>query len=137
MALDPWMLARLIASGVLRADGVTRRLSYGRCVECRRWILRALDGDICAVAVTLELGEVDRLNEFVALMQGRRTYEVCMLNRPGKFAYCIEPRSAGHIAGVIQRHAVVVEHRCPGEAEAIEVTRLRMIRREWPDEAPF
>lgn len=134
MAMEPWMFDRLVATGILRADGVTRRLSYGKCSECRSWVFRALDGDICAVAVTLECGEVDQLGEFFAITQGRRTYMVCMLNRPGKFAWCIEERRAYHVAHPVQARPVVIEHRC---GSTIETKRLRMVRRGWPDECPF
>ena len=95
--------------------------------------MRALDGDICAVAVTLDMGQAGRTAEFIAIMQGRRTFEMVMLNRPGVgFSYTIEPRRPYHIARAT-RHPVLIEHRC-GSVLPLDVLPLA---RRYPDDPPY
>lgn len=93
--------------------------------------MRALDGDICAVVVYLDVGEVDKVGEVVALLQGRRTFDMVPYIR-GSFAYCLEDRKAYHIQRP-RRHSVVIEHRCGFVIKKVPSQKLR----EWSNDPPF
>lgn len=131
MPLDERMRQRLIDAGILRSDGITRRLSVRRCPGCGVWIMAALDGEVAAVAVYVDAGHAGRMAEFLAISQGRRTFEMVMTNRPGRFCYTIEPRRAYHMRRET-RHPVLIEHRCgqPIELESLPQSQER--NREHP-----
>lgn len=99
---------------------------------CRAAVLKGLDDDRCALAVFLDVGEVDKVGEVLAILQGRRTYDLMPYNK-GAFAFCIRKRNAYYI-GKPRRHSVVIEHKC--DAPAIQKVPGQR-GRAYPDDPPF
>lgn len=131
--MEPWVKAHLAALGVLNADGVSRRVSSGRCPQCRAVVLRGLDSDRCAVPVTVDVAEIDAIGELLATMQGRRTFDLLQYRAKQSYSYCLEPRRAVHIAKP-RRYSVYAEHRCGAPLPAAPPATPRRV---LPDRPPF
>lgn len=127
--LREWM----IRAQIIRSDGVSKRVSYGRCVECKATVMRALDGDVAAVAVTLDVGEVDNLGEVVALLQGRRTYNLIPFASQAAYSRCIVERKAYHIQRP-RSSPVIIEHSC--DKPLVQKTSSKTFR-GFDRECPF
>jgi hypothetical protein len=132
--MDEWLRDWLVRSKIIRQDGISQRVRTVTCEGCKRLVLRALDGDVAAMAVTLDVGEVDRIGELLALMQDRRTYSLYPLNDRKAYSYQIIQRTAAHIGRMNDNHPVVVEHRC--DKDIPKVWKSRNFR-PLPDEPPF
>lgn len=126
------MFGWLVKAGVVRADGVSRRVTWSRCPGCGDAILRALDGDIVAVAVSLDVGPVDNLGEAIAVGAGLRTFDMVRLLHKKENSYCVEPRRAYHIMRDNRRYPVYVEHRC-----GLSIPKVPIELKQWSDECPF
>lgn len=105
--IPTWLRRQLETAGRWNTDGVGRALSGGRCRSCKQPVVRGLDDDVAALAVTCDPRPVDELGEALALMQGRRTFAVA--SRGGRLL--VDPREPLAIAA--RRPAdVLAEHRC-------------------------
>lgn len=85
-----------------------RHLKAGRCRACRAPILRGLDEDLCALRAETDPTPLAPLGEAMALLAGRKTYDLArdlgnwQLTRRGRW------RIAGTRTGV----DIVPAHRC-------------------------
>jgi hypothetical protein len=113
--MEPWLKAHLQKLGRWNTDGIGRRVSAGRCGGCGSVVLRGLDGDICAVPVAVDPAEVDAVGEYIALSNGRRTFDLVKWASKALRSYCLEPRRDAHIAKK-RRYPVYAEHVCPKES---------------------
>lgn len=106
-SMPDWLKRHLIDTGVLTESGLGRKAQLRRHKRCGIPTLLGLDNDICAFEATCDLGELDAAGEAMALIDGRRTYE---LNLRGELRYrdhwAIRARPAGG------RVTVLAEHRC-------------------------
>jgi hypothetical protein len=67
------------------------------CRNCAAPVFRGLDADLMALEVTLDVRPVNAAGELAALIEGRRTYELSWIARPGR--YEIERRDHFRISG--------------------------------------
>lgn len=109
--MEQWLEDHLRKLGRLNSDGVGRRVSGARCRTCHVVVLRALDGDICAMPVTVDPDPVSVIGEFLAVTQGRRTYDLMSWRSNKAYSYCLEFRRPVHITRT-RRYDVYAEHRC-------------------------
>jgi hypothetical protein len=75
--LPEFVKKRLIASGLMdEATGATRRARARRCEQCRQPVMRGIDADWAGSVVDCDPTPVSALGEVMALVDGRRTYEL-------------------------------------------------------------
>jgi len=140
MPLPDWLLADLMARGVIHADGATRVARLQRCDGCGRPVLRGLDADVAALLVVCDTTEIDTRGELVALALGLRTYTITRsISGSGKSGWNLNPRYPEAIRRG-QRHALVAAHRCGIAIPPAAVSRVPdwlKYRRTLPESAPF
>jgi len=95
----------LIAKGVMAESGMTRKAKIMRHRKCGILTLAGFDADSCALDAWCDLAELSAQGEALALVGGRRTYEVHADRLNYRDAWSIKARPAGHIA-------VFASHRC-------------------------
>ena len=101
--MAPWLVDRLIRSGVMTEDRVTKNAKPRRCPTCRLFILVGLDETRWRVEV--DLAPTTTAGEAFALLCGRGSYAI-----DGSELY---ERTARRLAGRrADDHATYVEHRC-------------------------
>jgi hypothetical protein len=109
-SLPTWLVERLRAEN---PDGVTRSARLGTCEHCRHPVLRGLDEDICALAVTVSPIELNHFGEYLALARGLRTYALARrFSVSGSPRWEIDNRDRWQIENPRRRYAVVPEHKC-------------------------
>lgn len=102
-----WLLRHLEQTGRANTDSVSRDLTAGTCPRCRAHVLRGLDGDICALALTVDPDPVSRVGEALALITDRRTANVTRSNGRWRLHHRDPWRIRGPRFGL-----VLAEHRC-------------------------
>jgi hypothetical protein len=115
MALPTWLQTKinLELSGA-EIPGYALEPRAGRCVRCRRPILRGLDDITCGLPVRVDPDSVTPMGEAWALGQSRGTYRlagmvVARLWRRDRWERVSMPIGSEDSTGVVR---VVVEHRC-------------------------
>jgi hypothetical protein len=94
-------------------DGITRGARLGTCPACTHPVLRGLDDDVCAMAVTVAPIELDHYGEYLALARGLRTFSLARrFSSSGKPRWELDPRDQWGIAKQARRYPVVPQHRC-------------------------
>lgn len=137
--MPPHVVAHLIATGRIDADGISRRAHATRCRSCGATVFIGLDDDKVAATARVDLVPLTPLGEVEVLLSGRRTYDLEYTSR----GYRIDPRFAAHIkrapAGSLAGVDVVAEHRCGAKAPSGGQSRVRSAQRpSQPDEpCPF
>ncbi len=117
MSLPEWLVAKLRADN---PDGVTRAARLGTCERCRRPVLRGLDDDRCAMAVTAEPFEIDRFGEYLALARGLRTFHLARrFGSSGAGRWEIDARDKCAIESPRKRYPVIPQHRCDVRLPAV------------------
>lgn len=110
--LPDWLRAQLIDAGHIHPDGFTRIARYGRCRDCGHPVLRGLDDDRCAWAVTTDPHEIDPAGECLALAIGLRTFTLRRyMSGSGKSGWSLDPRYPAAIEAGMPI-PVVAQHRC-------------------------
>ena len=71
-----WMTSLLVDKGVMSEQGLTRRAKLIPHRPCGLVVLAGLDSDRAALDVWCDLGELTLHGEAMALLEGRRTYEL-------------------------------------------------------------
>lgn len=74
--MTPALRAALIRAGRIDGDGHSRAARTGRCPTCRAAIVRALDADRAALAITTDVPALTAAGELAALLDGTHTYEM-------------------------------------------------------------
>ncbi len=95
------------------------------CRDCQQPILRGLDGDTAGIPVTLDPQPVDNFGEALALISGRRTFNVSTVNESGNYRRVMDERTASSIRGGSRVRAVHPEHRCHQPLPAAQVDLSR------------
>jgi hypothetical protein len=118
--LEPWLQRRLEAMGLMDPDtGATRRARSRLCEQCRRPIMRGIDADWGGRSVDCDPTPVSQLGETLALIDGRRTYELRYLGTgTGAQRYEIDHRTPERIRGNppgTKRLDVLIEHNHDGK----------------------
>lgn len=103
--LPDWLLAQLTAAGRIDTDGTRRTVAHRRHT-CGQPILAGLDHDPCGLPVTADPWPVDAMGEALALLAGRRTYDLA-----GRMRLELNHRCASALARP-RRWPVVADHRC-------------------------
>jgi hypothetical protein len=94
-----------------RQRGVARQAQLQQC-RCGAQTYAGLDADVCAFDVVVDASPVDAEGERLALMQGRRTFDMT-----GKALW---RRLDRHIAGE-SKYDIHVAHRC-ARSEQLEIS---------------
>lgn len=131
--MPDWLKRQLVATGVLTESGLGRKAQLRRHRPCGLPIMLGLDADLCAFEVRCDLGQLDTRGEVMALLEGRRTYELNVrgeLNRRDHWAIRARPPS---------RVTVLAEHRCdaPIPAAWCVPAPKPAARRSDTEEIPF
>lgn len=95
----------------MRVGPVIRAVRVQPCPRCGAKTLAGLDADWLALDTFLDHAPVDELGEALAVLQGRRTFDL----RPTggrSHSRCMEERSASSIRAGRRYHPVHAEHRC-------------------------
>lgn len=135
--MPQWLTAHLQATGRLNTDGISRRIRATQCRDCGATVLRGLDADAAALAVTVDPHPLNPLGEALALLQPRRTYSLQPRHPAG---HQIDPRDRVTIetrpAGTDRNTDTLAEHQC--HATPLPTTTSAFDRRpDLPDEPPF
>jgi hypothetical protein len=122
--MPAWLRRSLEERGVISSEGLTRRAKIVRCRACRMPVMAGFDSARAALDAYCDLTEVSALGEAMALVAGRKTYELhsgsrLELERRDQFSI------AGHPAGRQGSPPVLVQHVC-GES----------VPRAWADDRP-
>ena len=102
-----WLTSMLVDKGVMSEGGLTRRAKLLAHPPCHFPTLAGLDADRCALDAWCDLGELTLEGEALALLDGRRTYELHGGRLSPRDRWCIPGRPAGR-----SRWPVLAEHRC-------------------------
>lgn len=102
-----WLTSMLVDKGVMSEGGLTRRAKLIEHRPCNFPTLGGLDADRAALDALCDLGELTLYGEAMALLDGRRTYELHAgrLSRRDKWQIAGRPAAAS-------RWPVFAEHRC-------------------------
>lgn len=104
-SMPAWLKSHLVETGVLTPSGLGRKAQLRRHKHCGLPTLTGLDGDLCAFEVSCDLGELTAQGEALALLEGRRTFEV---SKRGELYYrqhwAIKSRPAGGSTPVLAQH---------------------------------
>lgn len=104
--MPEWLQRMLIAKGVMTESGLFRKARIQRHRGCGLPILAGLDADLCALEARCDVAELTAEGEALALLAGRRTYELdANRHLHPRNRYAITRRSA-------QATTVLVEHHC-------------------------
>ena len=71
-----WLTSMLVDKGVLTEQGLTRRAKLISHRPCSEVVLAGIDSDLAGLDAWCDLGELTRSGEALALLEGRRTYEL-------------------------------------------------------------
>lgn len=90
---------------------MSRYAQTDTCRHCRAPVLTGLDEDLCAFHATTDPNPLTALGEALALLAGRRTYE---LRRRGENRLGLYRRDRWQIQGrqAGDQHFVVADHQC-------------------------
>ena len=100
-----WLTSMLVDKGVMSEGGLTRRAKLIEHRPCNFPTLAGLDADRCALDAWCDLGELTLEGEAMALLDGRRTYEL----HGGRLSL----RDRWNIPGKpANTRTVFAEHRC-------------------------
>ena len=92
---------------------MSRTVRTRECPHCRAVVLAGLDRDWLALDTTLDAQPVDNLGEALALIQGRRTFDLRPTRSHGSHGRLMEERNAWRISNPWQLpYPVHAEHRC-------------------------
>lgn len=128
MNMPTWLRHQLIEAGHIHPDGYTRIARYGRCTTCTRPVLRGLDDDRCAWAVTTDTHEIDPPGECLAFALGLRTFTLRpYMSGAGKSGWSLDPRYPAAIEAGMNT-AVVAQHKCGISIPPAVVSRLPPLR---------
>lgn len=97
----------LVDKGVMSEGGLTRRAKLISHRPCSFPTLAGLDADLAALDAWCDLGELTLEGEALALLDGRRTYELHGGRLSRRNHWMIQGRPAG-----TTRYPVFAEHRC-------------------------
>ena len=101
-----WLTSMLVDKGVMSEGGLTRRAKLMEHPNCGLPTLAGLDADRAALDAWCDLGELTRYGEAMALLEGRRTYELHGSRLSLRDRWQIGGRPAGG------RDPVLASHRC-------------------------
>lgn len=93
---------------VRASRGGGRNTKTGRCTQCRQPVLRGLDEDMCALLVEVDPTPLTPLGEAMALLAGRKTYDLA--RDTGRWQ--LTRRGRWRITGPRHNTDVVPAHRC-------------------------
>lgn len=102
-----WMRQMLIDKGVLTEQGLSRKARIRTHRPCGLPTLAGIDSDLAGLDAWCDLGELHAYGEAMALISGRRTYELWGGRLGHRDQWQIQGRPAGS-----SRHPVFSEHRC-------------------------
>ena len=102
-----WLTSMLVDKGVMSERGLTRRAKLVSHRACGFPTLAGFDADRAALDVWCDLGELTLEGEALALLDGRRTYELHAGRLSPRDRWCIPSRPAGK-----SRWPVFAERRC-------------------------
>lgn len=105
--MPAWMRQMLIDKGVLTEQGLSRKARIRTHRGCPIPVLAGIDSDIAGLDAWCDLGELHAYGEAMALLSGRRTYEL----RGGRLGHRDKWQISGKPAGTT-RYPVFAEHRC-------------------------
>jgi hypothetical protein len=71
-----WLTSMLVDKGVMTEQGLTRRAKLIAHRPCGIPTLAGLDSDLAGLDAWCDLGELTRYGEAMALLEGRRTYQL-------------------------------------------------------------
>jgi hypothetical protein len=100
-----WLTSMLVDKGVMSEGGLTRKAKVLEHRPCHFPTLSGLDSDRCALDAWCDLGQLTLEGEALALLGGRRTYELRGDRLSQRDRWSIPGRPAS-------RCAVFAEHRC-------------------------
>lgn len=112
--MDEWLRHHLIETGVISADGHSRKAKATTCRRCNGRTLTGLDADVAGGLVEIDDREVDQVGEVLALAQGIPTYTLRFTGGRWEidYRYAIEihgrrewPIYPRHVCGVFYPHA--------------------------------
>jgi hypothetical protein len=110
--MSPWLRRILVDKGVMDHQGVTRRARVRRHPSCGMPTLAGFDSHVLAWTVWLDLTELSRRGEALAILDGRRTYELWVVALGFEIEHRDRWRVAGHPADTPGTHPVLCDHRC-------------------------
>lgn len=123
----------MIPAWLQRTLGDTYRTVRLRlCPNCRAPILVGLDADICAFTARADPTPIDEIGEAVALLTGRRTYDLTGTGS-GKQLNAREE----HNITAPRKYLVFPEHRCGKSLAAHIDPAASTAKRKTPEEPPF
>jgi hypothetical protein len=112
---------------------VTRHATAQDCVTCGAAVLVGVDADTAGVPVTVDRQPVDRVGEVLAIISGRRTYELCRTGSGQRSRRVLEPRPPSRIRDdALRLHTVHAEHRC---GQPLPVAPVTATPTTWPEGA--
>lgn len=122
----------LVDTGRIGVDGTGRQAQLRRCPTCRAAVVVGLDAARCALRVVCDPARLDQVGEAVAVLSGRRTYEL--------WGRELERRNAFKIrAGM--RKPVIAQHSCGittiPDPEIIRIFTTQNPTTDPDREAPF
>lgn len=121
--IPAWLLAS--------QGGILRAASIAVCQKCGAPILAGLDADKCALYVRADITPIDEIGEALALMQGRRTFDLVGNWQRKELEY----RHSWNIKAP-RRYPVLAEHRCHAPLPPA-IAKVPSMNSELPDEPPF
>lgn len=105
--MPTWMKQMLIDKGVLTEQGLSRKARILTHRPCGIPTLAGIDSDRCGLDAWCDLAEIHAYGEAMALLSGRRTYELWGGRLGHRDHWMIQGRPAGGT-----RYPVFAEHRC-------------------------
>ena len=111
---------------------VHRAAGLRTCQKCKAPILTGLDADMCALTARADPISIDALGETIALLAGRRTFDLVTANGRKE----LNGREEWHISAP-RRYPVLPEHRCgqPLNAHALHIPAAK--KYVSPDVPPY
>lgn len=120
-----------------RGPVVSRPVRTATCPTCKAKVWQGYDADRCGVLVTVDHPPVDNLGEAVALLTGRRTFDLvpCRGSRGGVIGSELVERTALSISRPTPvRRPVHAEHRCD---QPLPTTPTPVTSRGWATGSEF
>lgn len=141
--MDPWLVRRLEAAGVLDPDtGASRKAKVRRCQVCHRPVFLGYDADWAGQVAICDPDPLSRDGEALARIAGLRTW---MLSFTG--TYQLDYRDRWRIRGwpaATKKFDVLAQHQCTVRgAQVVALPRTPSVladdttSRLLPDTAPF